>query len=136
MENAPLAQMDRALASDARCRRFESAMVRQKKRGSQQGCPSFWANNGADENRLPFSVFAAGKTAVFSRRENGIRRRKQKHHDPRAALPFRRSLVQSPPTKKTAGGGLFVPIAKTIFSEIACLRSIDVLDEGKGIDED
>ena len=25
---APLAQMDRALASDARCRRFESAMVR------------------------------------------------------------------------------------------------------------
>ena len=30
-ENAPLAQMDRAQASDAWCRRFESAMVRQKK---------------------------------------------------------------------------------------------------------
>ena len=29
--NAPLAQMDRAQASDAWCRRFESAMVRQRR---------------------------------------------------------------------------------------------------------
>ena len=31
-KNAPLAQMDRAQASDAWCRRFESAMVRQTKK--------------------------------------------------------------------------------------------------------
>ena len=35
---APLAQMDRAQASDAWCRRFESAMVRQEKASLLQGC--------------------------------------------------------------------------------------------------
>ena len=36
--NAPLAQMDRAQASDAWCRRFESAMVRQTKNIPCWGC--------------------------------------------------------------------------------------------------
>ena len=43
IEYAPLAQMDRAQASDAWCRRFESAMVRQKK--GLAICKSFFQRN-------------------------------------------------------------------------------------------
>ncbi len=56
--SAPLAQMDRALASDARCRRFESAMVRQKEGQPTRAVPLFSCHDGRTKNRLPFSAFA------------------------------------------------------------------------------
>ena len=84
--DAPLAQMDRALASDARCRRFESAMVRQKEGQPTRVAPLFGAPWRKDEE--PSAVFALQKRyteAKIENEKNGL-----------LLLPFRRSSVQSP----------------------------------------
>ena len=65
-KHAPLAQMDRAQASDAWCRRFESAMVRQTSQIPHLGFGLFFVSWG--ENRLHVACNAAASCKLITYR--------------------------------------------------------------------
>ena len=78
---APLAQMDRAQASDAWCRRFESAMVRQTKRSAPRQVVLF---------RIMVLIRTVRKKSAGFLCRRGA---KQKTSDYQSKSPLRRSSV-------------------------------------------
>ena len=96
-EYAPLAQMDRAQASDAWCRRFESAMVRQQNGTPLVGVPFCSRILVSTKKRTQKISFSADEARIDSENLSAL--------SPRAEVRF--SGRHGAPEKSTAKAVLF-----------------------------